>query len=109
MLAQMKIQKLLTAVAAKKIREGRGGNQFDCCVELITGQRAQWDLFTSTSGGMARPHSGMRKGQRGSKAHPEGMACRGGTVPSMVSSGRVRSVARFGTACKRPRVYGYAG
>ena len=34
-----------------------------------------------------RVHSGIRNPQRGSKAQPGGMACSGGTVPSMVPKG----------------------
>ena len=59
---------------------------------------------TSISGGKARAHSATRNSQRGSKAHPGGRLSRPGTVPSMVASGRERSVFRSGTACSRPRV-----
>src|SRR5208337_5117357 len=70
---------------------------------LTTGQRAQWAGATSCSGGNLRAQSGTRNPQRGSKEQPGGMACSGGTVPSMVSSGWERFVFRSGTECRSPR------
>src|ERR1700733_5041607 len=73
-----------------------------------TGQRAQCPAVTSTSGGKARAHSGIRNPHRGSNAHPGGKACSGGTVPSIVCKGCDRSVFKSGTASNNPRVYGCA-
>jgi hypothetical protein len=49
-----------------------------------TGHRTQCPAAIWTSGGKAFAHAGTRNSQRGSKAQPAGMACSGGTVPSIV-------------------------
>src|SRR5207244_2956883 len=76
---------------------------------FTTGHLAQWLGATCNNGGSSAAHSATLDSQRGSNGHPGGRACSGGTAPSIVRSGRERSVLKVGMACSRPRVYGCAG
>src|SRR2546422_7632440 len=55
-------------------------------------------LFPYTT--LFRSHSATLDSQRGSNGHPGGRACSGGTAPSIVRSGRERSVLKVGMACR---------
>src|SRR3954468_7877524 len=70
----------------------------------FTGHRAACPGATSTSGGSDSWHAATFTSQRGSNAHPGGREAIAGTVPSIVSSGLVRSERSVGTARRRPRV-----
>ena len=54
-------------------------------------------------------HSGTRNAQRGSKAQPGGMACSGGTVPSMVSKGSARFGFKIGHGLQKAAGIGMCG